>query len=311
MRWSTLVDQYLSERRQLGYALTSEGRTLYNFAKHAEQHKAIMPLNLELACYWARSAPSGSEIAIARRLTTLRPFSRFLQTIDPRSPIIPSHMVGRTHRRLAPYIYSHKEIQACLDAAKRLPPAFGISSLTLYTYIGLLVSTGLRPGEASRLLVTDISLDEGTLVVKKSKGWSCRIVPLDQTVIEKLVAYSIIRELFAPIKKENHFFLMDSGKGLDTENADNAFKTIRQQAGLSRKNDGNFPRLYDFRHTFVCNRIITWYQSGKNINQLIKMLSVYLGHKKITDTYWYITATPQIMDFITKSFPECCLGGEI
>jgi len=110
MSWTALVETYLTQRRQLGYTLASEGRQLLDFATFAEHRKETPQMTVSLALCWANRAPSGSSIAIARRLSILRPFSRFLSTVEPETVILPTKLVGPTHRRLPPYIFSDDEI---------------------------------------------------------------------------------------------------------------------------------------------------------------------------------------------------------
>lgn len=173
------------------------------------------------------------------------------------------------------------------------------------------MSSGLRPGEAVRLRKNDINLDTGVITVNQSKSWRRRLVPIDISVIEILKSYRIIRDLFEPLRNSDSFFLMDDGKELNIASADRAFKVIREQVGLNHKINGRYPRLYDFRHTFVCRRIQSWYESGLDADLLIPQLSRYLGHKKIQDTYWYITATPELMSAAAQHFTDYCyLGGD-
>jgi len=310
MKWLALVNSYLRDRRNLGYKLEIDGRILQGFAAYADKKGTSLPLNLSVVFEWANLAPSGSEIAIARRVAIVRVFSLYLHIFDPSSPVIPTNQIGRTHRRLPPYIYSHDDITACLKAAHDLLPAYGIRPLTICTILGLLVSSGLRPGEAVRLSKNDINLDTGEITVNQSKNWRRRLVPIDISVIETLKTYRIVRDLFEPLKNSDSFFLMDDGKGLNIAAADHAFNVIREQVGLNHKIHGRYPRLYDFRHTFVCRRIQSWYESGLDADLFIPQLSRYLGHKKIQDTYWYITATPELMSAAAQRFTDyCCPGG--
>lgn len=312
MKWLPLVDSYLQDRRNLGYSLEIDGRILQRFAAFADARKTPMPLSLPVVLEWANLAPSGSEIAIARRVAIVRAFSLYLHTLDPSSPVIPIEQVGRTHRRLPPYIYSQNDILACLNSASELLPAYGIRPLTIRTLLGLLVSSGLRPGEAVRLRRKDVNLETGELTINQSKNWSRRLIPIENSTTEMLGVYRSIRDLFAPLKQSDSFFLMDDGYGLKIESADHAFTVIRRQVGLHRKFNGRFPRLYDFRHTFVCRRVQSWYESGVDVDLLLPKLSRYLGHKKIQDTYWYITATPELMKAAAKRFTTYCrAGGEV
>jgi len=312
MKWLALVDRYLHDRRNLGYSLTIDGRILQGFAAFADAKNTPPPLLLPVVLEWANLAPSGSEIAIARRIAIVRAFSLYLHTLDPSSAIIPREQVGRTHRRLPPYIYSQNDILACLNSASQLSPAYSIRPLTIRTLLGLLVSSGLRPGEAVRLRTDDVNLDAGELTINQSKNWSRRLIPIDHSTREMLGIYRSTRDLFAPLKHSDSFFLMDDGRGLNIRAADHAFKVIRRQVGLQRKFNGRFPRLYDFRHTFVCRRVQSWYEAGVEVDSLIPILSRYLGHKKIQDTYWYITATPELMEAAAQRFTTYCgAGGEL
>lgn len=302
MKWLTMVEQYLQARRDLGYTLTSDGRILKSFAIYAQEQNATLPLDPNLVQEWAALAPSGSDIAIARRMAIVRVFSKHLHLINPISPVVPIKLIGRTHRRLPPFIFSQDAISACMDAASELLPAYGIRSLTLHTMLGLLVSSGLRPGEAVRLNKGDLDIENGTLTITQSKNWHRRIVPLDTTTVRMLCDYCAVRTLFEPLKHAENLFLMDNGEGLNIEAADHAFKVIRQKVHLDHRVNGRYPRLYDFRHTFVCRRIQAWYEADLDVNAHIPHLSRYLGHKKIQDTYWYITATPELMRLAANRF---------
>lgn len=55
------------------------------------------------------------------------------------------------------------------------------------------------------------------------------------------------------------------------------------------------PRQHDLRHTFACRRVEAWSDAGIDLPHSIAALSTYLGHAKVTDTYWYLTATPDPM----------------
>jgi integrase len=150
MNWTALVESYLAQQRQLGYSLLSEGRYLQDFALFAEQQRESM-LTIELALCWANQAHSGSDIAIARRFCVLRPFSRYLCAHTMGSVVLPSHFLGPTHRRLPPFIFTDSDISRLMAAADKLIPVNGLRPTTIKTLIGLLASTGLRPGEAVRL----------------------------------------------------------------------------------------------------------------------------------------------------------------
>lgn len=311
MNWTALVESYLKQRHQLGYALISEGRCLLNFAAYAEQQKEPTSLTVSLALGWANLAPSGSSIAIARRFSLLRPFSRYLKSIKSETVLLPTKLVGTTHRRLPPYIFSEGDIIRLMDAANTLVPKEGLRPVTIRTLIGLLAATGLRPGEGVRLQRTAVNLKKGELTVFQSKGWHQRIIPLAGSTIEAIKEYEIIRDHHAPVAQSDAFFLLDHAHPLNIRAADHAFGVLRKQLRLSYKLNGRYPRLYDLRHTFVCRRVMAWYEMGEEVNHLMPQLSRYLGHQKVSDTYWYLTSIPALMACAANRFADFSNAGGV
>ena len=312
MNWTSLVESYLAQQRQLGYSLKSEGHSLQNFARFAERQVNEPTLTIELALRWANKAPSGSDIAIARRFCVLRPFSRYLCMHEKGSVVLPSHFIGPTHRRLSPFIFTDLEIIQLMASANNLIPVNGLRPITIKTLIGLLASTGLRPGEAVRLQRQDVNLHDGEITIHNSKGWKKRVIPISPSTLDAIKAYNRTREQLNPQSQSGYFFEFDNFKPLDIRAADYAFQVIRKDIGLQFKHNGRRPRLYDLRHTFVCRKVVSWYQTGQNVDCRLAQLSHYLGHKKISDTYWYLTAIPELMACAAdKAVSYCAFGGDL
>lgn len=64
------------------------------------------------------------------------------------------------------------------------------------------------------------------------------------------------------------------------------------------------PRLYDLRHRFACERLLAWYREGAEVDQKIGALSTYMGHVKVTDTYWYVSAVPPLLEAAVQRFEQ-------
>jgi integrase/recombinase XerD len=64
------------------------------------------------------------------------------------------------------------------------------------------------------------------------------------------------------------------------------------------KSVGPFTRLHDFRHRFAVQTLLHWHRNGEDVRRRLPILSTYLGHGHVTDTYWYVTATPELMALI-------------
>lgn len=300
----TLANRYISERRQLGYKLTSEAPCILNFARYSQEREASQPLTTKLAVEWASLAPSGSAIAIARRFGMLRPFSQYLHQHGFTQLVLPTHYLGPTHRRLPPYIYSALEIKLLMTAASNLIPIDGLRPHTIRALIGLLISTGIRPGEAVRLQCNEVDLHENVLTISNSKGWYQRIVPISTSTASELSKYRLRRIQANPINSTGAFFEFDNQQALNIRSAEHALKVLREVTGITNTLNGRLPRLYDFRHTFVCQRVLAWYKNDVDINTKVTQLSRYLGHKKVSDTYWYITAIPELMSIAADKFAK-------
>ncbi len=294
MNWTDLAQEYLSRRRQLGYALISEGRYILNFTAFADQ-QSTHALTIALALDWANQAPSGSGMAISRRFCALRPFFRYAAQIMPNVAGLPMRYTGPSHRRLAPFIFSDALVLQLMKETKALIPKQGLRPITMQTLVGLLASSGLRPGEAVRLPQAAVNLSAGELDICDSKNWKRRIVPLSPSTLSALKKYQLIRDQFQPASNSTAFFLLDYGRALNIPAADYAFGLLRNNLGLNNIEGNRRPRLYDLRHTFVCKRVLSWYDAGMNVDSLMPQLSRYLGHKKVTDTYWYLSAIPELM----------------
>jgi integrase len=214
--------------------------------------------------------------------------------VEPGTQVPARQLLGPSHRRLSPHIFSDAEISRLVTAAGCLAPMNGIRPLTYATLIGLLASAGLRISEALRMTWGDFDATGGAIMVRETKFGKSRLVPLHVTTTAALAAYIRARDRLVPRPKSDHFFLSDQGKGLPYSTVRTVFRKLcdrLQIPGTGRRR----PRLHDLRHTFACRRVEVWYATGVNLTHAISALSVYLGHAKVSDTYWYLTATPSLM----------------
>lgn len=287
------VEAYLAYRRGLGYQLRIEGGQLRQFAAFADAAGHRGPLTTELAVRWARQPAHADPLYWARRLEVVRVFARHLAVAEPATEVPPRRLLGPAHRRTPPHIYTAAEVAALMAAAARLGPTGGLRPRTYHALIGLLAATGVRISEALRLARGDADLAGGVLTVRETKFGKSRLVPLHPTTTAALIAYAGDRDRLVSRPRGDHFFLSDRGDGLPYTTARTAFRKLCD--GLRITGAGRRPRWHDLRHTFACRRIEEWYDAGADLAHAVSALSVYLGHVKVTDTYWYLTATPDLM----------------
>ena len=73
-----------------------------------------------------------------------------------------------------------------------------------------------------------------------------------------------------------------------------AFKRITTQIGL--RTESVRPRIHDLRHSFAVRTLIGWLRAGVDVGVGMSALSTYLGHVNPVGTYWYLQASPELME---------------
>ena len=304
------VRRYLQERRQLGFALKSPGTELLRFARFADARGHQGALTQELQLEWAREhVVRTGPVTAARRLEIVRPFAAYYRQFEVDTEVPAAGILGRGHRRLAPHIYTAQEILTLLEHAGRLTPQGGLRPLMYRTLFGLLAAAGLRVSEAMRLLVADVDLHGATLTVRQTKFHKSRCVPLHASVVQALAAYRQVRDRHADPGANAPFFVARTGAALPVRTVENVFSRMRPRLGWQARGDHANPRIHDLRHTFAVRRLQLWRQAGVPIDHGMFWLCTYLGHAKISDTYWYLTGVPELMDIVGAKFERFALQG--
>lgn len=299
---SSHVEKYLAERRRLGFSDRNDGYSLRSFARHVRAVGHRGPLTTEVMADWARhdSHASSDPHTWARRLKKLRTFTRWLQQFEPRTEVPNDAIFGSLPERQAPHIYSEQEIVDLLAAARRLGPAPGLRGTVFETLFGLIASTGLRIGEALSLRNLDVDLNAGMLRIHQTKFGKSRQVPMHPSTVDALRRYRRKRDLAGePAAEDGAFFIGTRGRQrglpLGDRQVHRVFEKLRQQLGWRNRGTHHAPRIHDLRHTFVVDRILQWQATGVDIDQAMLSLSTYVGHAMVTNTYWYLSAVPELM----------------
>ncbi|WP_421996695.1 tyrosine-type recombinase/integrase [Roseovarius confluentis] len=301
----SLAEDYLAERRGLGFDLRIPGDQITAFARFVDATGHTGPLTTRITLDWVQGqAKYAKPLSWARRLDVLRPFARYLARLDPATEFPQTAIFGRSHRRLAPHIYSEQEICDLLGAARRLAPHGGLRPATYETIFGLIAATGLRLSEALHLRCGDADLDQGVLTVRNTKFRKSRHVPLHPTVASALNRYTVVRARHSATHPDMPLFLSSSGGVLPTRTVHWVFQRLRSELGWIARGAYAQPRIHDLRHTFICRRVQRWHEHGADIDNAMAALSTYVGHAKVSDTYWYLTGVPDLMALAGESFEQ-------
>ena len=288
------VRTYLAHRRALGFQLRNEGLRLLEFARYADARGRRGPLTTRLALKWACLPHSADRLYWARRLEIVRTFAKHLLLAEPQTQIPPRHLLGPAHRRRSPHLYSLAQLQLLLCRAVQLKGR--LRPHTWETLIGLLACAGLRISEAMRLKPNDVDWKESLLIIRESKFGKTRLVPLHPTALRPLRDYARRRQELFPLAE--YFFVSEGGTRLAHSAVGETFNQLRKGIPYSRRP----PRLHDLRHTMASRVLQRWQSSPKGAANRILILSRFLGHSSVEDTYWYLTALPQLLAEAAQRF---------
>lgn len=288
------VEDYLGLRRSLGFALQGHDRLLGSFVAYLES-KGLDTVTTEAALAWATQPAGANPSWHAKRLGYARRFAAYLQTFDSRCEVPPHDLLANSPRRAQPYLYSADEVAALMAQARMLVPP--LRAATFETLIGLLAVTGMRPGEALRLDRRHVDLETGALRVVDSKFHDSRELPLHPTTVEALAAYARLRDQLWAHPAGPSFFVSVTGTRLRHGSLNQTFLRLLRGAGLeSLPQSGRLrPRPHDLRHSFAMRSVLGWYRAGVEVEAHLPSLSTYLGHVDPAATYWYLSATPELL----------------
>lgn len=295
------INDYLAERRCLGFELRSWDTFLTGFARYVADQKHRGPLTADLMIEWARQDKwqRGTPPTWSVRLAKIRLFARYLKQFEPETEVPEELSFGPERGRLAPHIFHDQEVIDLLAAARRIGPPGSIRPATYETLFGLMASAGLRVSEALHLRDADVDLKRGLLTIRQTKFAKSRLLPVHPTTVAALAKYRKERERHVPTTAEMPFLISSRGrllgKPLSDRQAHRVFNALRDQLGWVNRGGHAAIRLHDLRHTFVVRRLMRWHTDGADIDQMMLALSTYMGHAETFYTYWYLTAVPELM----------------
>ncbi len=307
MTTATIITSYIEHNRGLGKRFRNEAYILQAFARSVGD---ILLPEIEPAMISRFIDHQGNRDLTKRRKHRI--LARFFRFAVAHGHLKASPVAIIKWRRSSPsrtpYIYSEDELRRLLAAVPEATPARShIDAETLRTYLLLLYGAGLRRSEARRLTVDDVDIVQSLLRVRETKFFKSRIVPLGTDLSTTIAAYVAKRRQIAD--GGSALLVKRDGTALSDSAAANAFRRLRGIAGIRREGDArNQPRLHDLRHTAAVHRLIAWYRSGADINDLLPKLATYLGHKNLSGTQHYLPMTEELLAEASRRFEAFARG---
>lgn len=284
------VEDYLRLRRALGFKLERAGHLLPQLVAYLEAAGAAT-VTSDLAIAWARLPGHTQPNHWAQRLAIARGFARYLRALDPATEVPPPGVFPTRRHRPTPFLWSQRDICRLLQSTRALRPA--VRAATYEALFGLLATCGMRVGEAVGLDRDDVDLQAGVITIRHAKFDRPRLVPLHPTVTEALSRYATERDRLCPRPRARAFFVSSAGTRLDRSGVGKTLRKITTALGM--RTETVHPRAHDLRHSFAVDTLIRWQRSGPSVDEHLATLSTYLGHVSPADTYWYLSASPELM----------------
>jgi integrase len=290
-RLADAAKEYVAVRRALGFKLYHETWWLPDFVSYLRAQGSSI-ITTELALHWAQQPADASPQWWAAKLAAVRHFARHHRASDPRTEVPPPDLIPYRKQRLTPHLYTAADVAALMREAAGLSRPLRAASYA--TILGLLATTGMRVSEALALDGDAIDWDRELVTIRSSKFGKSRHVPLHRSTLAALRDYAHRRDRLRPHRRSSAFFLSATGTRVIHQNFQHIFLRLLERTGLDRRR-GRRPRIHDLRHTFAMRIVRDWYRAGVDVERRLPWLSTYLGHVSPSTTYWYLTATPELL----------------
>jgi site-specific recombinase XerD len=309
MRLHAAVTQYVTYRKSLGERFLTNESILKRFARETGPKANLSDVQPESVNNFLSGTGPITSNWHAKYQALLGFYRYALSRGHVKNSPLPTAIPKRP-QPFVPYVYDVKELQALLDASLTYQKNRShIRPKTIRSLLLLLYGAGLRIHEAVSLTLADVNFPQKLLTIHKTKFRKSRLVPVGDELVQGLSKYNGYRQQkkFSQ-KPEDPFFINRKGGSLNQSSVEHIFRRIREKAGIRRNDGARYqPRLHDLRHSFAVHRLTKWYQEGADVQTLLPVLSVYLGHTYLAATSTYLTMTPTLLEEAGRRFEHYAL----
>jgi integrase/recombinase XerD len=300
------IYDFINMRHNLGFKSESMERNLKAFDAFAFQEglKEIK-ITKSLALKWCSRRLGEAADTFSHRTNFLRQFAIYLCNLGydaylPKNPPIKKDS-------FSPYIYSSDEMNRIFEAADRLE-LFDKHAQTMLIGMPLLIrmlyATGIRVGEALKLNLKDVNLNNNYLVIKGSKNGKDRIVPFSDSLAQACCQYLKYRGKLP--QKCNCFFIKLNGLKCTGSSYRFWWNRILKSAGIPHRGKIAGPRIQDLRHSFCVASMYKMASSGNDLYYSLPVLSRYVGHASIASTDQYVRMTSEMYPELLNKLESIC-----
>jgi site-specific recombinase XerD len=312
MKLTQLMTEYISFRKSLGQDFESDAKRLRTFSRFVGERAEIDSVKPpQVAAFLAGCGPITRYWHL--KYGTLRGFFSYAVTRGYLSAAPLPATIPKPPARFVPHIYSREKLRRLLEGTasyQKYKSRILMEPHTFRALLLLLYGAGLRVSEGLSLNLEDVDLGEAVIVIRDTKFYKSRLVPLGSDLNEVMTEYAAQRKRDGHAQSNNApFFVTKLGARISSRLLRQAFQRLRTHSGVRHKDGAQYqPRLHDLRHAAAVHRLTAWYREGKEVQRLLPLLSTYLGHVSIASTQLYLTMTPELLHEASKRFAKYVFG---
>ncbi len=307
MKIHQLIEQYVRYRRSLGEKFKTNETCLKAFCSTVGPETHIRAITEQMAHRYLYGKSKTVTTGWFVKHSALLGFYQYSLTRNYVTEIPLPKTLPKRPPGLIPYIYSQQELKLLFDGALAYQKIRShIEPFAIRIFLMLTYTLGLRVHETLSITLGDMDMDNQVITIQQSKFYKSRLLPFNQQVKKLLKRYLRWRKgQQQPQHPEACLFMNQHGKALNGYSVRNIFQRIRANSGIKRTDGAYFqPRLHDLRHTFAVNRLLSWYRENKDVQQLLPILSVYMGHKYLAHTSVYLSMTDDLLREANNRFEK-------
>jgi len=292
-------------KRQMGFGCT-KFQDVFNELDRFFQATGATELHIthDQITAWSETRINDKARTLYDKHSIMRQFCRYLCHLGHECHI---HRLPRQNwPPFIPYVFSHEQMEQIFAASEKLTLPYRCMTsglIAVPALLRLLYSTGMRIGEALSLKNEDVDFVRKLILLKQTKNQIERLTPINTSLLAVLNQYKTYRDRI-PVKgiaaPTAFFFVSTVGKSLSQNSVRHWFREILEQCEITRRGDGQGPRIHDIRHATAIHSLIKMVRDEVDIYCAMPILSVFLGHKSLKGTETYVRLTremyPDIID---------------
>jgi len=301
-----LIPAFLDEKHRLGYKYEREYFELMNLDRFSLDYDCKNCLPEELVLAWTKQQPHQSATTARSKINIARELAKFMSRNGFEAYLYPECMTPKQTHEHTPYIFTHEEIQRLFTTLDQMRPVVESPKkhIIFPLLFRLLYCCGLRISEALNLKVSDVDANNGVLMIRDAKAYTDRLIPMDDSLTERCMWYK--QNILLTALPEQYFFPSTDGLSYHVFTIRLAFRNLLWKSGISYGGRLVGPRLHDIRHTFAVHSLQKAVTAGKDAQEVIPLLAVYLGHKTYKGTNRYLHLTAEMFPEILEQMETAC-----